>query len=47
MVVEDVLMVGLKSVKRIVRAHEMQLVNYLTSIGKPVGLIINCGELIG
>jgi GxxExxY protein len=45
LLVEDILIVELKSVKRIVRAHEMQLVNYLTSTGKPVGLIINFGEL--
>jgi len=45
LVIEDVLVVELKSVKRILRAHEMQLVNYLTSTGKPVGLIINFGEL--
>jgi GxxExxY protein len=45
LIVEDVLIVELKSVKRILRAHEMQLVNYLTSTGKPVGLIINFGEL--
>jgi len=44
LVVENILIVELKSVKRIVRAHEMQLVNYLTSTGKPVGLIINFGE---
>ncbi len=29
----------------IVKAHEMQLFNYLTSTGKTVGLIINFGEL--
>ena len=45
LIVEEILIVELKSVKRIVRAHEMQLVNYLTSTGKPVGLIINFGEL--
>ena len=44
-VVEEVVIVELKSVKRIVKAHEMQLVNYLTSTGKPVGLIVNFGEL--
>ena len=45
LIIEDVLIVELKSVKRILRAHEMQLVNYLTSTGKPVGLIVNFGEL--
>jgi GxxExxY protein len=34
----------LKSVKRIVKAHEIQIVNYLVSTKKPVGLIINFGE---
>lgn len=45
LIIEDVLIVELKSVKRILWAHEMQLVNYLTSTGKPVGLIVNFGEL--
>lgn len=40
-VVENTVIVELKSVKRIVKAHEMQLVNYLTATGKPVGLILN------
>ena len=44
-VVEELIIVELKSVKRILKVHEMQLVNYLTSTGKPVGLIINFGEL--
>jgi GxxExxY protein len=29
---------------RIVKAHEVQLVNYLVATGKPVGLLINSGE---
>jgi len=33
-----------KSVKRIMKAHEVQLVNYLVATGKPVGLILNFGE---
>lgn len=45
LLIENILIVELKSVKKIVKAHEMQLVNYLTSTGKPVGLIINFGEL--
>ena len=44
-VVEELLILELKSVKGILKVHEMQLVNYLTSTGKPVGLIINFGEL--
>ena len=31
----------LKSVSKIVKAHEIQLVNYLVSTNKPVGLILN------
>ena len=34
----------LKSVKRIVRAHEIQLVNYLTATHKEIGLILNFAE---
>jgi GxxExxY protein len=34
----------LKSVRRIIKAHEVQLVNYLVATGKPVGLILNFGE---
>jgi len=43
-IVEDVIILELKSVRRIVKAHEVQLVNYLTATGKDVGLIINFGE---
>jgi len=35
----------LKSVRRLVKAHEMQLVNYLVATGKPVGLLLNFGEI--
>jgi len=34
----------LKSVKKIVKAHEVQLVNYLVATDKPVGLVLNFGE---
>ena len=44
MVVNDVVIVELKSVRRIIKAHEIQLVNYLVATGKPVGLILNFGE---
>jgi len=40
-VVEDQIIVELKSVKRLALAHEMQLVNYLVATGKPVGLLLN------
>ncbi|MBC8384331.1 MAG: GxxExxY protein [Candidatus Cloacimonetes bacterium] len=39
--VEDKIIVELKSVRKIVKAHEVQLVNYLTATEKEVGLIIN------
>jgi len=42
--VEDAVIVELKSVKQIAKAHEVQLVNYLVATGKPVGLVINFGE---
>ena len=42
--VEGIIIVELKSVKRIVRAHEIQLVNYLTATRKEIGLIINFSE---
>ena len=42
--VEATVIVELKSVKQIVSAHEVQLVNYLTATGKPVGLLLNFAE---
>jgi GxxExxY protein len=42
--VEDAVVVELKSVARLVKAHEVQLVNYLVATGKPVGLLLNFGE---
>jgi GxxExxY protein len=42
--VEDTVIVELKSIKQITKAHEVQLVNYLCATGKDVGLIINFGE---
>lgn len=42
--VEDSVIVELKSVKQITQAHEVQLVNYLVATGKPVGLILNFAE---
>lgn len=41
--VEDVVIVELKSVRTLVEAHEVQLVNYLVATGKPVGLLVNFG----
>lgn len=34
----------LKSVRRIITAHEIQLVNCLVATGKPVRLVLNFGE---
>ncbi|MFH1240866.1 MAG: GxxExxY protein [Pseudomonadota bacterium] len=44
MIVNDTVILELKSVRRIMEAHEVQLVNYLVATGKPVGLILNFGE---
>ena len=43
-IVEDTIILELKSVKQVTQAHEVQLVNYLVATGKPVGLILNFGE---
>jgi GxxExxY protein len=43
-VVNDAIIIELKSVRRIIKAHEVQMVNYLVATGKPVGLILNFGE---
>ncbi len=44
MFVENNLIVELKSVRQLNKAHEMQLLNYLVATDKPVGLLINFGE---
>ena len=43
-IVDDKIILELKSVRQIVKAHEVQLVNYLFATRKSVGLIINFGE---
>jgi len=43
-VVENLVILELKSVQRLVRAHEVQLVNYLVATGKEVGLLLNFAE---
>ena len=43
-VVEGAVILELKSVRRIVTSHEVQLVNYLVATGRPVGLLLNFGE---
>ena len=42
--VNDTIILELKSVRRLNKAHEVQLVNYLVATEKPVGLILNFGE---
>jgi GxxExxY protein len=42
--VNNTVILELKSVRKLVEAHEVQLVNYLVATGKPVGLLINFGE---
>ncbi len=44
LVVENTVIVELKSVTRLVKAHEIQLVNYIVATGFDVGLLINFGE---
>ena len=43
-VVEDTIIVELKSVRTIIRPHEVQLVNYLVATGKTVGLLLNFAD---
>ena len=43
-IVNDTIILELKSVRRVVKAHEVQLVNYLVATGKPIGIILNFGE---
>jgi GxxExxY protein len=44
MMVNDAVIIELKTVRKIFKAHEVQLVNHLVATGKPVGLILNFGE---
>ena len=43
LLVNDSVIVELKSVRRIVSAHEVQLVNYLTATNTDTGLLLNFG----
>jgi len=43
-IVNDTIILELKSVRRIIKIHEVQLVNYLVATRKPVGLILNFAE---
>lgn len=42
--VENAVVVELKSVQNLSKSHEVQLVNYLSATGMSVGLLINFGE---
>jgi GxxExxY protein len=41
--VEDEIVLELKSVERLAKVHEVQLVNYLKGLEKDIGLLINFG----
>ena len=41
--VEETVVIELKSVENLTKAHEVQLVNYLNSLKKDIGLLINFG----
>ncbi len=43
-IVEDLVVVEIKSVRALIEAHGVQLVNYLTATRKDVGLLINFGD---
>ena len=42
--INDLVIVELKSVRKIIPAHEVQLVNYLVATDKPIGLLLNFSE---
>jgi len=42
--VENEIILELKSVRQLAKAHEVQLVNYLVATEKDVGLLLNFGE---
>ena len=43
LIVEESIIVELKAVSQLMKIHEAQLVNYLVSTGKDIGLLINFG----
>ena len=45
MLVDDVVIVELKTVRKLVDVHEAQLLSYLKLSGRPVGLLINFHSL--
>ena len=44
--VDDALILELKSVERIVPIHKAQLLSYMKLLDKPVGLLLNFNELV-
>ena len=44
LLIENEIIVELKSIKSLSTIHEVQLVNYLMATGKDIGLLINFGE---
>lgn len=44
MVVNGIILIENKSVQKLIPAHEVQLVNYLTATGIDVGLLLNFGS---
>jgi len=43
-IINNSIILELKSVRRVIKIHEMQLVNYLVATNKDVGLLLNFGE---
>ena len=43
LLVEDEIVVELKSIEHVAKAHEVQVVNYLNGLEKDMGLLINFG----
>ena len=46
LLVDDVLILELKSVERVLPIHKAQLLSYMKLLNKPVGLLINFDERI-
>jgi len=44
LIVEDKIIIELKSIQQLNKVHEVQLVNYLVATGIETGLLINFGE---
>ncbi len=44
LLIENDIIVELKSIRSLMQAHEVQLVNYLKATGKDIGLLVNFGE---